>query len=68
MKTQSGQFKIFCQVWGGVTGSRESFMKNNGEEMLFDNRAEAGEYAQKARDRRSTPYETAQYRYTVVDA
>lgn len=43
-------------------------MKNNGKEMLFYTREEAEEYAQKARDRRSTPYETANYRYTVVES
>jgi hypothetical protein len=34
-------YKIHCEVYGGVTGHRTSFMKNNGKEIVFERREDA---------------------------
>ena len=60
-------FKIYCEVWGGVTGYRTGHLTENGQEREFDTRAEAEELAEdlNAKSNRSTG--TA-YRYSVVEA
>ncbi len=35
------QFGIWCEVWGGVTGSREAWMKRDGKVHAFLDEQEA---------------------------
>jgi len=59
-------FRIKCRVSGGVTGTRESYMKENGVVMYFDDKAEAQVIADHNNQERNGPYATATFRYTVV--
>lgn len=42
-------FRIWCSVYGGVTGTREAWMKSEGEVMEFETREAAEAEAAKAR-------------------
>ncbi len=58
-------FGIWCEVWGGVTGSRRSWLKADGENpTVWREQAEA-EAARLAQDRNSNPHRTATFNYTV---
>ena len=59
-------FGIWCEVWGGVTGSRRSWLKAEGEIQRYDTREQAeAEAARLAQDRNSNPHRTATFNYTV---
>jgi hypothetical protein len=45
------EFIVMCRVSGGVTGTRESVMKREGEPIVFPTREEAQAYADKANER-----------------
>ena len=47
-------FGIWCTVTGGVTGTREAWMKEDGKIKLYDTEAEAAERARRLMDVLST--------------
>ena len=59
-------YGIWCEVWGGVTGSRSSWLKEHGKIKVFTNRAEAELEAMGWTDRNArNPNRKAEFRYTV---
>lgn len=44
-------FRIWCEVWGGVTGSRAAWLKQNGEIADFATREAAEAEAARLNDR-----------------
>ena len=61
-------FKIWCDVWGGVTGSRAAWLKSNGEEIVFTDRSNAEATARRLTDSRmGSPNRVANFSYTVVE-
>lgn len=59
-------YGVWCEVWGGVTGSRASWMKNNGERVEFATLKEAQDVAQKLTETIAlNPHHTANFRYTA---
>jgi len=60
------KFGIWCEVWGGVTGSRKSWLTRLGTRMEFDSFSEAAdEAAQLTNNVMSNPYRKANFRYTA---
>jgi hypothetical protein len=62
----SAQFGIWCEVFGGVTGHRQSWLKHCGELARFASRAQAEQEA--ARLNAATngnPHRTASFSYIV---
>lgn len=59
------EFKVLCRVTGGVTGTRESFLKSNGKVKTFATREEA--QAEATRLNRLTAHTAAPvfFSYTV---
>ena len=56
--------RVRCEVSGGVTGTRVSYLKNDGEEWIFDDYTAAHETAQYLEEQaNSCPYATAYYHY-----
>jgi hypothetical protein len=62
------EYRIWCKVWGGVTGHRESWLKDNGKVRAFSTREAA---AKVSRDLNiaamSNPNRTAEFLYEVVE-
>jgi hypothetical protein len=59
-------FRIWCEVSGGVTGTREAWLKSAGNIYETRNREEAESEAKRLRDSiGSNPYRTASFRYSV---
>lgn len=58
-------FGVWCEVWGGVTGAREAWLKRNGEIMTFDTFADAEQAANDAQAKSRKPGSAAQFRYTA---
>jgi len=59
-------FGIWCKVWGGVTGLREVWLKENGVMVEFSNRIEAEKVAAGlTQDTMGDPNRTANFEYTV---
>lgn len=58
------KYGVWCEVFGGVTGSREAWLKSNGELMKFATFEEAQAEARRCQsvDRR---FSTANFRYTA---
>lgn len=62
----SGKFIIIARVWGGVTGTRNGILKENGKVMRFDTLEEAESLAAHlTRERMSDPYRKANFEYTA---
>jgi len=62
------KYRIWCEVWGGVTGSRQAWMKDNdGNVREFDSKEEADEEAGKC-NREMGKNSPARFRYTVKEA
>jgi len=60
------KFGVWCEVSGGVTGSRCAWLKRNGVRAEFDAQAEAEAEAARLMSRNgSNPYRTADFRYTA---
>lgn len=57
---------IACKVEGGVTGTRESFVKNRGEVVTFDNRREASHYANTLSMAANNVFATARFTYSPM--
>jgi hypothetical protein len=59
-------FAIWCRVSGGATGTRESFLKRNGERAIFATSAEAEAEATRLNTQMNHRYSTASFSYSVV--
>jgi len=61
-------FGIWCRVSGGVTGTREAWLKADGKVQLFDTREQAEEEAARLNKlNNGNPYRTADFRYTAQE-
>jgi len=59
-------YGVWCEVWGGVTGTRSSWLQSNGEVWVFTNRREAEQQAMLyTRTIANNPHRKAEFRYTV---
>lgn len=60
------KFGVWCEVWGGMSGSRESWLKENGKRSEYATASEAAEVAHKlTRGVAENPFRTANFRYTA---
>lgn len=58
---------VWCEVWGGVTGSRSAWQKGkDGSPEAFATR-ELAEEAAKERRRNLSPFRTAEFRFTAKE-
>lgn len=61
-------YAIWCRVSGGVTGTREAWMKSNGRLVLFDTLAEAEADAAHHREQmNASPFRSAYFQYTAME-
>jgi hypothetical protein len=58
-------FGIWCEVWGGVTGSRAAWMKADGQLVRFGSREAAEAEAARLNERLNGPNARASFNYTV---
>ena len=60
------KFGVWCEVWGGMTGSRESWLKENDKRKEFSSRESAERIAAELTSNvAQNPFRTANFRYTV---
>jgi hypothetical protein len=57
-------FGVWCEVWGGVTGSREAWAKSGSCITIFDTMEQAEEYAKELTALISM-HSQANFRYTA---
>ncbi len=62
------KYVIHCQVWGGITGHRQSLLKSNGQVKIFDTIQEAQEEALRLNRSMNGPYAKANFLYEVEPA
>lgn len=60
----SGEWGVWCQVSGGVTGTREAWLKSNGEIQLFDSEDAARAEARRLMERIGR-FGQARFNYTA---
>jgi len=60
-------FQILARVSGGITGTREAILKNNGVEQYFETREAAQIEANRLNKEMNRPESAASFRYTVID-
>lgn len=53
MLKQKFQFRIWTEIFGGLTGHRSSYMKQGGKDLYFNTREEAKAYISECRRNRS---------------
>lgn len=59
-------YRILCRVSGGVTGTREAYLKGKeGREQIFSTRQEAEAEAKRLNERMNNMHSSAYFRYTV---
>lgn len=61
-------YGIWCEVWGGQTGSRAAWLKSDGKMVVYETKAEAEARAAFYNDLRNNGgnfYGTATFRYTA---
>jgi len=58
-------YRIWCVVYGGVTGLREAWLKVNGAIYETDSYQEASEKAYEMNERTSKFVSSANFKYTV---
>ncbi len=58
------KYGVWCEVWGGVTGSREGWLKSMGEIMVFTNRDNAEQEAEH-HNKRTANNPRASFRYSA---
>ena len=59
-------FGIWCEVWGGVTGSRSSWMKRDDVVVEFATEEEAQAEADRLMEAvRSRPFSSVSFRYSA---
>lgn len=60
------EYGVWCEVWGGVTGSRQSWMKEDGVIQRFADKDEAQKVADDLnRSFGQNPHRVANFRYSV---
>lgn len=59
-------YGIWCEVWGGITGRRESWLKVEGEIQHYKTLEEAEAIAADISDR-TRSHATASFRYTAKE-
>jgi hypothetical protein len=60
------EYRIWCEVWGGATGHREDWLKDDGNVATFATREEAeAEAAQLNTSANGNPHRKANFSYTV---
>lgn len=63
------KFQIWCRVSGGVTGTREAWLKSDDKIQQFDSEAEAQAEADRLlRTTNGNPHRTANFSYSVRQA
>jgi hypothetical protein len=60
-------FKILCQVSGGVTGTREAWLKRDGVEIVFATADEAEAEANRLREHMNANRSGASFHYTPME-
>jgi hypothetical protein len=60
------KYRIWCEVWGGVTGSREAWMTKDNKILEFDDKKEADKEASEC-NRTMGRNSPASFRYTVKE-
>jgi hypothetical protein len=58
-------FRIWCEVWGGVTDRRASWLKSNGVVAEYITREEAEAEAARPNRKIGNSYSTTSFRYSV---
>jgi hypothetical protein len=58
-------YRILCEVSGGVTGYRNAYLKNGGVEVIFPDKETAETEAARLMKKTNGPYRTADFRYTA---
>lgn len=62
------RYIVMCRVSGGVTGTRQSELKKDGQIQIFDQREEAEQRAVELTTKlNSDPYRTAAFQYWVEE-
>lgn len=61
------KYRIWASVSGGITGSREAWLKVNDEPVEYATRAEAQAEADKQNKLMNSIYSVARFRYTVKE-
>lgn len=56
---------VWCRVSGGVTGTREAWLKSLGVRQEFATKEEAEKEASALNERMNGPYRTASFSYTA---
>ena len=67
-KETSRVWRVRCEVWGGVTGRRTGYLKNNGDYLWFSSLKEAQEEATRMTLTSRSLGGTVNYRYTAEEA
>ncbi len=60
------KYGVMARVSGGVTGTRESLCKTNGETLIFTEKSNAEEYASGCRASMNNKHSVARFSYWVV--
>lgn len=61
---QSKAYRVWCEVWGGVTGSRQAWLKRDGKPVEFAS-MELAEQEAKRLNETTASYQRASYRYSA---
>jgi hypothetical protein len=60
-------YGIWCQVSGGVTGTRQAWLKDDGRVQTWERREVAEAHAAHLMGQMNGPYATANFVYRVVE-
>jgi hypothetical protein len=60
-------YRIWCKVSGGITGTREAWLKANGKICEYATREQAAQVARDLNERSNRSGATADYRYSVIE-
>ena len=58
---------IWCRVSGGITGTREAYLKSNGKIKVFPDQDSAEREAARLNEEMNKPPRTADFRYQAVE-
>jgi len=61
------KFRIFCEVSGGVTGYRYSYLKKWGKAMLFSTQEAAQAECDRLKKKMNGPHARATFSYSVEE-
>jgi len=60
-------YRIRCYVWGGITGSRQAWLKEDDKIYETPNKEEAEKKAQDLKDQMICSFSPASFNYRVVE-